>query len=627
MGDAHACARYSWISETAIEPFPDGARHALDRARAHVARDEDARHARLEQVRVAPERPAGRLGVGAGQDEAALVARDDALQPVGARRGADEDEAGVDRLDGLGAARVADVQRAQVVVLALRADRDGARAHVDVRQRGELRDQVVRHRLLERAAGEHRDPARVLAEVHGRLAGRVRSADDDDVLVLAGAGLGHRGAVVDARAGELGEAGAVQLPVGDARRHEDAVRAERRAAGQPHGAPRALHLEGHRVLHGEQLGAEPARLVGRAPREVRAAQAVREAQVVLDPARLAGLAAGRLALDHHGAQPLRRAVHGRRQPGRAAADDHQVVVVGRRLRRHAEALGELEHGRALEHAAVLEQRDGQAVVPDPGDRQQLARLAVALDVEPARRHPVAGEEVAQVVGVLGEAVPHEPHAARLERRAGLPGRQQVLDDRVELLLRRVPRLEQVVVQRDLVDRLDGRRGVGVGGQQDALGARGRAAARRRGSRCPASRACAGRRSAARPGRRARRARAAARAPRRPSRRARSGSARRTPGAGRGPPPPGRRARRRRPRSPGAAGGRRARSPARPGSSPQPCHDGTGAPCPAPVSRPAWTLRRPRSARGCRPARRSLARSRGRSGRWSPGRSSPAPRAR
>ena len=54
---------------------------------------------------------------------------------------------------------------------------------------------------------------------------------------------------------------------------------------------------------------------------------------------------------------------------------------------------------------------------------------------------------------------------------GLPGGQQVLDHRVELLLRRVPGLEQVVVERDVVDRRDRRLGVGVGGEQHALGVR------------------------------------------------------------------------------------------------------------------------------------------------------------
>ena len=144
-------------------------------------------------------------------------------------------------------------------------------------------------------------------------------------------------------------------------------------------------------------------------------------------------------------------------------------MVLRRRAGDAEALGELEHRRALEHRAVLEQRDRQAIGRDPDDRQQLARLAVALDVEPARRHAVAREKVAQVVRVLREAVADDAHAAGLERRAGLPRRQQVLDDRKQLLLGRIPRLEQVVVQRDLVDRRDRRLGVGVGGQQHALG--------------------------------------------------------------------------------------------------------------------------------------------------------------
>ena len=66
---------------------------------------------------------------------------------------------------------------------------------------------------------------------------------------------------------------------------------------------------------------------------------------------------------------------------------------------------------------------------------------------------------------------NDPNAARLERRPGLPGREQVLDDRVELLLRGVPRLEQVVVEGHVVDRRDRRLGVGICGEQHALGVR------------------------------------------------------------------------------------------------------------------------------------------------------------
>ena len=50
----------------------------------------------------------------------------------------------------------------------------------------------------------------------------------------------------------------------------------------------------------------------------------------------------------------------------------------------------------------------------------------------------------------------------------LPVVQQVVDHRVEALGGRVPRLEQVVVQTDVVDGLDGHVGVGVRGQQQQL---------------------------------------------------------------------------------------------------------------------------------------------------------------
>ena len=140
-----------------------------------------------------------------------------------------------------------------------------------------------------------------------------------------------------------------------------------------------------------------------------------------------------------------------------------------RLSGHAEALGELQHGRSLEHRAVLQERHGQPSVVDADHLQQLARLAVALDVHPARRNAVAGHEIAQVVRVLGEAVADDAQPARLERRARLPGREQILEHREELLLGRIPRLEQVVVERDLVDRRDGRARVRIGGEQHALG--------------------------------------------------------------------------------------------------------------------------------------------------------------
>jgi hypothetical protein len=54
---------------------------------------------------------------------------------------------------------------------------------------------------------------------------------------------------------------------------------------------------------------------------------------------------------------------------------------------------------------------------------------------------------------------------------GPPQLDQLVHHRVELLGGRLPRLQQVVVEVDHVDRLDGRVGVGIGGQQGSPGVR------------------------------------------------------------------------------------------------------------------------------------------------------------
>ena len=100
------------------------------------------------------------------------------------------------------------------------------------------------------------------------------------------------------------------------------------AEPSPHaGAPAALHVgtrdTGPPALM--RLGAELGGLAAGAVGQLGAGDAVGEAEVVLDPAALPGLPARGLPLDEHGAQPLGRAVDGGAQPGRAAADDHEVV--------------------------------------------------------------------------------------------------------------------------------------------------------------------------------------------------------------------------------------------------------------------------------------------------------------
>ena len=307
---------------------------------------------------------------------------------------------------------------------------------------------------------------------------------------------------------------------------------------------RAVDLEPDHVARGEHLGAELHRLPPGPLGELRAGHAVGEAEVVLDPRALPGLPAGGGPLDQHGPQPLGRAVHRRAEPGRAAADDHQVVEVLGRRGGQPDAAGQLGVGRRDQRLAVRgdHHRQVQAVGAGGGEQPLAFRLVGGV---PAVRHLVAGQELAHLGRAGRPAVPdhlglrHRPVVLRP------PGLEQGVDHRVELLLRRVPRLEQVVVEVDDVDRLDRGVGVGVGGQQHPARPRVQVHRLLRGTRCRSSAASGSRPAAPRPGRRAASSRAAPPAPPRPTRPGRSGGSRRSGGAGRGRPPATRRDRRRR----------------------------------------------------------------------------------
>ena len=118
--------------------------------------------------------------------------------------------------------------------------------------------------------------------------------------------------------------------------------------------------------------------------------------------------------------------------------------------------------RRDQHRDVV--RGGAGGVEQPG-------AVGLLDVVPAVGHGVAGQEVAGGERLGRPAVAE--HLRLLDRPVadGAPGLDQRVDHRVELLLRRLPRLEQVVVDVDDVDGADRGVGVGVGGEQGAAGAR------------------------------------------------------------------------------------------------------------------------------------------------------------
>ena len=178
----------------------DRARHALDRARAHVAGDEHARDARLEHVGVA-RAAASRRPFASGparMKPRSSRATTPSSQSVRGAAPMNTKQASTSSTRSPSASRMRSRRRRP-------SSPSAAIACAPVRtsmfvDRGDLLDEVVGHRLRQRvAAHEHRHPRGVAAEVDGRLPGRVGAADDDDVLVGARARLGHRRAVVDAR--------------------------------------------------------------------------------------------------------------------------------------------------------------------------------------------------------------------------------------------------------------------------------------------------------------------------------------------------------------------------------------------------------------------------------------------
>ena len=92
-------------------------------------------------------------------------------------------------------------------------------------------------------------------------------------------------------------------------------------------------LQRHSAVGGRRAGAELSRLGHRAAGQLGAADARREAEVVLDPPRRARLAAEGGALDDQRLEALGGAVDGGAEAGRPGADDEQVDLLARQAAR------------------------------------------------------------------------------------------------------------------------------------------------------------------------------------------------------------------------------------------------------------------------------------------------------
>ena len=123
---------------------------------------------------------------------------------------------------------------------------------------------------------------------------------------------------------------------------------------------------------------------------------------------------------------------------------------------------------------------------------QPPRLDVPLELEPLVGDVVPGEEHACVVAALRPPVADHAHAFEAVAVRQLPIGEQFVEHREQSLLRWRPRLHQVVIEPDLVDRPDGNVGVGVGREQHELGVRRRTPWIVAAARCRSSPAFGGR---------------------------------------------------------------------------------------------------------------------------------------
>jgi hypothetical protein len=402
------------------------------------------------RVGVALERPGTAPALlehgGAGEHVAPAVAQHLGRQPVGAGRGADEHEEPVARLLGRGIRRSIAHDDALEHAVAAAADDLGARAHRDA-LRVQLVDQVLRHAGGERrAAHEQGHGCRVPREMQGSLPRGVAAADHVHDLARHALRLDRGRTVEDARALERLELGDLDPPVRHAGREHHRPARHLVAGGDAHHEAVALGAQPDRLAGVREPRAEHPRLLVRALRELGARNAPREAEVVADERAGAGLAADRLAFDHEHVEPLGCRVHRRREPRRSGSHDDQVRDA-RPVERGLEPVGlrELGVARVSEHPAVEQHDDGMPGIGRLAECGEPRDGLLASRGQPRVRHAPAREQAPQFVGAHERLVADHGHLARPHADRSFPLEQELGDGAVEVLVRRVPWADHVVL--------------------------------------------------------------------------------------------------------------------------------------------------------------------------------------
>jgi hypothetical protein len=196
----------------------------------------------------------------------------------------------------------------------------------------------------------------------------------------------------------------------------------------------AAAVEPHRPERDGDLGAELLRLVEGAAGKRLAGDAGREAEIILDARRSAGLAAEGALVEHDHRQAFRGGVNGGGKTGGPGAD-HRDVIDGARVEfgRDTQAHSGRGIGRPLQHLAVGTDHQRQFVGVDAETLDRSARLLVGDRVEHGEGITVAREKTfqPQQVGRAGTADQQRADAAVLDQRDA-PQDESAHDDLADL---------------------------------------------------------------------------------------------------------------------------------------------------------------------------------------------------
>src|SRR4051794_12569745 len=265
------------------------------------------------------------------------------------------------------------------------------------------------------------------------LTGRVPTAHDRHRVARADLRLHRCGCVEHTRALELVESLDRQSPIVSASRNEHRLGHHLLAASELEqvvavGPVESYCLGGHGDPRAELLCLE-----GGALGELGAGDPRGEAEGVLDERRGAGLSTGGDGVESHRVEPLRGAVYGGREAGRAGADHDEVAGrLPRSRRAHADRPCELRVARVAQHLAPAHDHDRRLRGTHPELAQQRLGRLVALEVDPAVRQAVARGELAEPARLRRVPRPDQPQAGTQPDQELAPDQEGANDQVAEL---------------------------------------------------------------------------------------------------------------------------------------------------------------------------------------------------